>query len=157
MATEFGESIKEDEYNEYKYINPSLKVYTDGGVASFNANENEWEDAKTDYQGYIKYWDKKLNIGRVEKKAYLVARAFIPNLENNKFIFYKDGNNKNHAVDNLGWGKTQKSVGYRKENDRFSVRMWNKEKQKVVYYGKFDTEEEAQAKVAEIKNINLKN
>lgn len=154
MATEFGEIMKDEYESEYKYVNPSYKVFKDGGVASFNANENEWEDAKIDYQGHIKYWDKKLKICIVEKLSHLIARAFIPNPLKHFKILHIDGNKKNCAVDNLVWGG---SVGYRKENDRFSVRMWNKEKQKVVYYGKFDTEAEAQAKVAEIKNINLKN
>ena len=153
MTTEFGESIKENG-GEYKYINPSLKVYTDGGVASYNANEEEWEDAKQDYQGYIKYWDTKLLKGVVVKKQYLVARAFIPNPNNFEWIFYKDGNKKNYAVNNLEWGGKKSNVkGYRKENDRFSVRMWDKNIKKVKYYGSFSTEEEAEAKVKELRII----
>jgi len=158
MTTEFGEIIIEDENTQYKYINPTLKVYTDGGVAIYNVNENEWDDAKIDYQGYIKYWDTALKKCVVEMNAHLVARAFIPNPQNHKRIFYKDKNKKNCAVSNLAWGEKPKTlVGYRKENERFSVRIWDKKAKKVTYYGSYDTEEEAEARVAEIRVINIKN
>ena len=89
MDTEFGESIKENG-GEYKYITPVLRVYTDGGLASYNANEKDWEDAKVDYQGYVKYFDSKTRKCVIERNAYLVALAFLPNPNKLKKFFHKD-------------------------------------------------------------------
>lgn len=43
--------------------------------------------------------------GRMEKVkvCYLVARAFIPNMEMRRFVRHKDGNPRNNCVENLYW------------------------------------------------------
>lgn len=41
------------------------------------------------------------------KVAYLVARAFIPNMEMRPFVRHKDGNPSNNAVENLEWSEEQ--------------------------------------------------
>jgi hypothetical protein len=41
----------------------------------------------------------------------LIAKAFIPNPNNYKFVKHKDGNNKNNSIDNLFWSKCSNPVG----------------------------------------------
>lgn len=45
----------------------------------------------------------KEGIERKVKICYLVARAFIPNMEMRRFVRHKDGNPANNAVENLYW------------------------------------------------------
>ena len=153
--TEFGEIIKKDG-GEYKYITRCLRVYTDGGLASYNANEEEWEDEKGNKNGIVSYYNKQTRTSSKESIGKLVARAFIPNPKKLKSIRYKDGNIKNCAVDNLEWGINKKedllAVGYRIQNDRYSVRMYDPKTKKTQFYGSFDTQAEAEARVKEVRN-----
>ena len=41
------------------------------------------------------------------KVAYLVARAFIPNMEMRPFVRHKDGNSSNNKAENLEWCEEQ--------------------------------------------------
>lgn len=45
----------------------------------------------------------KDGVERKVKICYLVARAFIPNMEMRRFVRHKDGNPANNAVENLYW------------------------------------------------------
>lgn len=161
MATEFGEIIKDEYESEYKYITPCLKVYKDGEFARYNTNTDEWEDEEGDKRGLISYFNRKTKTASKESKSKLVARAFIPNPKKKKSVKYIDGNKNNCCLDNLEWGVNKKeektAVGYTIEGDNYQVRMYCPIAKKTKFYGSYDTQAEAEAKVAEIKNINLKN
>jgi len=156
MTTEFGEIIIEDEFTKYKFINPTLKVFTDGCFAKYNLEEDEWEDEEGK-KGYITYFDKIKKTGSKEKMVRLVARAFIPNPMKLNTVNHKDGDIKNCEVDNLEWGKTNRkpAVGYVIQGDKYQVRMYSAETKKTKFYGSYNTALEAEARVAEVRNINI--
>lgn len=48
---------------------------------------------------------------RKVKVAYLVARAFIPNLEGRPYVIHRDGNRRNNRVENLEWSEVKEAHG----------------------------------------------
>jgi hypothetical protein len=155
MTTEFDESIKEGGA-EYKYITSCLRVYTDGGFARYNLEEDEWQDEVGDKKGLISYYNLDKKIASKESKSKLVARAFLPNPAGKKTVRHKDLNIKNCAVDNLEWDlnfqpKTR-GVGYVINGTKYVVRMFDKNTKKTKYYGSYYTQAEAEARVAEIRS-----
>lgn len=67
--------------------------------------------------------------GAVERVdvAYLVARAFVPNLEGRPWVVHKDGDLKNNRAENLEWAEQRQFRGGRKTAASRTVVQYSKE------------------------------
>ena len=72
--------------------------------------------------------------GRVERVdvAYLVARAFLPNLEGRPYVVRLDGDLDNCRVENLRWSEKRQPRG---ATARYRVKMYDLSGQLLCHYG----------------------
>lgn len=102
------ENFKEIEGFGGRYIVSDL-----GKVYSVHADGQRFEIALLRNGTYVNLSDK----GKLYKVkvAYLVARAFIPNVCMRPFVYHQDGDTSNNAVENLAWSETREWVGKKKD------------------------------------------
>jgi len=86
-------------------VNKPYYVYDDGRVFS-TANKGKW--LKIDERGRILRFYITTNSGRTKSYALheIVAKSFIPNPDNLKYINFKDHNSHNCSVSNLEWSSS---------------------------------------------------
>ena len=58
--------------------------------------------------------------------AYLVARAFVPNLEGKEWVVHKDGDCGNNRASNLEWSEAKEERRGRRGVDFGTVSVWKK-------------------------------
>ena len=63
--------------------------------------------------------------------AYLVARAFVPNLEGRPWLRHKNGNTRDDRAENLEWSEQKEETRGRKR-DRSAVVVWRKGSEDLV-------------------------
>jgi len=85
---------------------PGYTISQDGNVWS-NKQDKNWKklNIQIDHQQYkyIRLLDKN-GLQRKCKIHRLIARIFIPNIENKPIVCHKDDNKNNNTIDNLYWG-----------------------------------------------------
>lgn len=66
--------------------------------------------------------------GRVDKVkvCYLVARAFLPNMEGRPYVNHKDGDTGNNSAGNLEWSETRERTQGKKKVEWGPVTVWRK-------------------------------
>lgn len=88
----------------------------------------------------------------------LVAKQFLPNTNNYKYVCFKDGNTENYSVENLFWSKASvqsgnikiknglkymRGVSYNPANTKRPFMAQYHYNNKLIYIGAYKTEEEA--------------
>lgn len=85
-------------------------VYEDGTV--YSVRRKKYLIPTIDKGGYLRVClvDKSQRIKKTIQVHRLVAKAFIPNLENKQQVNHIDGNKLNNSVDNLEWNIAKENV-----------------------------------------------
>lgn len=102
------EKVREIEGFEGRYL-----VSDQGKVYSVHADGQKYEIALLRNGTYVNLSEK----GRLYKVkvAYVVARAFVPNVCMRPFVVHKNGDTSDNAADNLMWSETREWVSKKKE------------------------------------------
>ena len=82
-------------------------VYSNGRVVSYKGNTKKQTVDKYGYAYVGLYSNQKHKQGMTHR---LVAKAFIPNIDNKPQVNHIDGNKLNNHVDNLEWATSQENM-----------------------------------------------
>lgn len=106
LKTSIKEQLVKIEESDVDYITPSGKVYSDYGNNMFYPKTN----FVNKHNGYL-YVSINTSGGQVQRRVHvLVAKAFVPNPNNNSVVMHIDNNKQNPSADNLKWGTTSENI-----------------------------------------------
>lgn len=77
-------------------------------------------------KGYKRVYLCKDNIGKFLAIHRLVAKAYIPNIDNLPQVNHKDENKENNSVNNLEWCANKYNSNYGTRNKRMAKSKWKK-------------------------------
>lgn len=102
------------------------KVDGYGGAYSVGNDGSVWRDGSRlqPFGGYVNLsWKGRMDKVKV---AYLVARAWVPNLEGRPYVVHKDGDRGNNRASNLAWSERKEKRRARKKVPTGTVTVWRK-------------------------------
>ena len=148
---------------EFKTIKeyPQYKFYNNGDIFSIQKNKKLTPHLKN---GYYCLQLNMLNGRKYSTVHRLVAKAFIENPNDYKYVNHKDGNKTNNNVDNLEWMTQKQNIQHANETGFITVhtRKVLKYSLERVYLDKFNSVDEAAKSIgltrhAIIRACNKKN
>lgn len=104
------------------------KVPGYGGAYEAGSDGSVWRDGRElkQIRGYVNLsWKGRMDKVRV---CYVVARAFVPNLEGKEWVRHKDGDPWNNRAENLEWSERKEATqGRRRRKVEYgAVSVWDK-------------------------------
>ena len=101
-------------------------IYQVSNLGKVKNKNNKLLKLKKDKNGYLIAYLYKNSIMKCKKVHRLVAKAFIPNLENKPQVNHKDGNKQNNNVNNLEWCSNRENIIHCWENNLHTKKFGNK-------------------------------
>lgn len=114
------------------------------------------KEIQTQTQGYSQVVLYKDGVGKTIRLNTLIARMFIPPIENKPYVNHIDGNKKNNRVDNLEWCTASENVRHAYKNGlaRHYTRKVAQIDEKEVVVCVYDSIKEASA-ISKISKGNI--